>query len=331
MQIKFSSAIGNTPARVNRMTGEILLNADTWSDYTPYEQRLILLHEQGHFLLKTTNEQEADAYALKNYLLTEIESLKKALSSFYNTLDMRNPAHVARYNQAAKIIVETDYELGNHKLIKILKQMYDNELKQLITGYITKKGYSSIAELQAQPQATRDKLMTEFYALPEVVALIASQLKAESSYSEFAGIGAAFSGGINAIKTLIKSPAADKIITWAKDNIGEVFKGDKDIAQNSAAQTAQVAGQMLIGGNANTQTPQQDNSAQIAQMQAQAAAQAEIERAKAEVAAKAEEARLKAEGEKKIAAEKKKKTTMFIGIGAAIVVIAVVLIVVLKK
>ncbi len=77
---------GSTPAKVNRVTGVMMIDAGWWKKL-PTEHRLfILLHEYAHAILNTTDEYEADAYAFKlytdlGYSLTEsVKALTRVLS-----------------------------------------------------------------------------------------------------------------------------------------------------------------------------------------------------------------------------------------------------------
>ena len=60
MTYTFSDSIGSTPAKVNRETGEVFLNKTVWPTLSKPYQAFILKHEEGHYVLKTTNELEAD-------------------------------------------------------------------------------------------------------------------------------------------------------------------------------------------------------------------------------------------------------------------------------
>jgi len=319
MRIEFVPGLGNTPARVNRKTGTIFLNSDTWNNYTDFEKKLIILHEQAHYLLQTKNEQEADAYAVQQFIGSEFESLKKSLQSFYSTLDMSNPAHRDRYKAVLRRIIQTDYyKFGNYKLQKILYKMYEAELKQITIDFLKSKGVKDINELS---QAQKDALMTEFFKLPEVISLLSEELKAEvSNYSDFPGIGLAISGAVSAGKALIGSAVGKKVTGWIGDKIGGLF-GNKDKAKKEAEKSVEKAGNKILGGSQATQSPQQDTS-QIQMLQMQMQAQAGQD---AQIAKQAEEARIKAEQ------EKKKKTMLYIGIGVGVIVLAVVLFVVLRK
>ena len=66
--IKYDPAIAPSIARINRETGELSLNPKLWDRYTPEQKHVILLHEQGHFMLQTPSEVEANRHAISEFL-----------------------------------------------------------------------------------------------------------------------------------------------------------------------------------------------------------------------------------------------------------------------
>lgn len=61
-------ALENTPARINRRTGELFLNKKTWHNIPDEHKTIILLHEKGHLERNTASEGEANNYAIEKYL-----------------------------------------------------------------------------------------------------------------------------------------------------------------------------------------------------------------------------------------------------------------------
>lgn len=66
--IKYDPTIAPSIARINRETGELSLNPKLWDRYTPEQKHVILLHEQGHFMLQTPSEVEANRHAISEFL-----------------------------------------------------------------------------------------------------------------------------------------------------------------------------------------------------------------------------------------------------------------------
>lgn len=57
-----------TIARINRLTGDLYINPEVWGKLGPLHKEYILLHEQGHFDLKTPDEFRANQFAIKRFI-----------------------------------------------------------------------------------------------------------------------------------------------------------------------------------------------------------------------------------------------------------------------
>lgn len=68
MIYRYKDNMGSNPASVNIRTGVVSLNRDIWDKLTDYEKAIILLHEEGHYRLKTLDEIRADIYSIDKYL-----------------------------------------------------------------------------------------------------------------------------------------------------------------------------------------------------------------------------------------------------------------------
>jgi len=88
--VTYNSFMGNIPARVNRMTGELQINPAIWNDLPSDYKEFILLHEEGHLKLNTPSEYEANRYAIENYAavgsLTDAEGARRitVLAEIFN-------------------------------------------------------------------------------------------------------------------------------------------------------------------------------------------------------------------------------------------------------
>ncbi len=76
-----SRTLGLCPAAVYMDSGDIEINLSVWGSYTPFQQRFILYHEMGHYLLQTSSEERADRYALHRLYATAPQSLKQSLGT----------------------------------------------------------------------------------------------------------------------------------------------------------------------------------------------------------------------------------------------------------
>jgi hypothetical protein len=77
--------IRNSPAAVNRRTGTLMLNADTFDALPENTKAFIRHHEAGHLVLDTTNELSADAYAFQK-MMAEGRSMKDCVHALTSLL-----------------------------------------------------------------------------------------------------------------------------------------------------------------------------------------------------------------------------------------------------
>ena len=87
----------------------ILVNSLTFGVAPEYAQRFYLAHELGHWLLGTSSEEAADAFALGLLAGTEHRSLKKCLESLNRLHTIPYPRLEALYQRC------TDIERKNKK------------------------------------------------------------------------------------------------------------------------------------------------------------------------------------------------------------------------
>jgi|GEM_PF-1148576 len=182
------SNLGNTPARVHRPTGTVFINNNIWNELSLPEQKIILLHEEGHYVLQTKNEKEADYYAFKHYAGTEPYSLKNTLLTLYNNLDINNnPAHLQRFNSLLKIVLWYDfsnygnkkalnYLLKTNKMEEISNNSISNVTSNLLIDFLRQKGIKNISALNL-PE--REALLTEFMKTPQVQYVITRKAQSE--------------------------------------------------------------------------------------------------------------------------------------------------------
>lgn len=110
MFFTFWPDLGNTPARVNRFTGEIQINNRYFRNMPDFRKQFIIEHEKGHFNLDTRSEFEADAYAFKKMAGTHPYSLKESVKSISQVLTFRNPEHLQRLTAIVQKALEFDYK-----------------------------------------------------------------------------------------------------------------------------------------------------------------------------------------------------------------------------
>lgn len=108
--------LGNTPARVNRRTGEMILSLRHMRAM-PKEHRLfVMLHEKAHVELQTTNELKADARAFKEYADLGY-SLNASVKALTRVLNGDNAEHAWRMYAQLQRAKAYDYShYGNTKI-----------------------------------------------------------------------------------------------------------------------------------------------------------------------------------------------------------------------
>lgn len=88
----------DSPAGCDRDTKVIVVNPELFNRLTPFQKKFILLHEEGHLALNTSEETSADAYAFDRLAGTEFRSLKQAVGALQEILDGTSPEHKERYD-----------------------------------------------------------------------------------------------------------------------------------------------------------------------------------------------------------------------------------------
>lgn len=80
--------IGDTPARVNIDTQVVEVDAPVFYTFTPWQQKMILGHEEGHVVLDTVDDEiAADRYSIEKFAGSEAYSLRRMVDEmivFFN-------------------------------------------------------------------------------------------------------------------------------------------------------------------------------------------------------------------------------------------------------
>lgn len=99
---------GNSPANVNRVTGELKVS-QYWIDRLPdCHIAFIILHEINHIREQTTDEREADAAAFRDYVRMGLP-VQCSIYALSDVLNMSNPEHLERVELAYKRALNFDY------------------------------------------------------------------------------------------------------------------------------------------------------------------------------------------------------------------------------
>ena len=144
--------VGNSPAVIveNDFTGDavIYLNNNVFPKLTPFQQKFVVQHELGHYVLNTDSEIEADTYAFDILAGTEFQSLKQCISAIYDLLPVMNNGRAPRLKSMIENALEWDAENGNEKaaaeLYKVSAMDVNTFLNYFETNYlgIKKRGWN---------------------------------------------------------------------------------------------------------------------------------------------------------------------------------------------
>ena len=162
--------LGDCPAAVHMDTGIKEINTSVWNNYSEFEKRFILEHENGHYILQTDDESEADKYALEKVYGKYHKSLKRSIATLHKIGIIDQDRMRQLYIEALKIDVQKN---GNKKAAKELNNLGLNAMKEKMTlnngplGSIINKRRADGAETtntqsaQVIAQNLRDRFMSQ--------------------------------------------------------------------------------------------------------------------------------------------------------------------------
>ena len=98
----------DTPAAIDRETATLFINPKIYFKLTRFQQRFVVLHEEGHLVLNTDIEELADAYAFDRLVGTEYRSMKQMIETLETILDPNRIGHKLRIDALYKRAIEWD-------------------------------------------------------------------------------------------------------------------------------------------------------------------------------------------------------------------------------
>lgn len=98
----------DTPAAIDRETATLFINPKIYFKLTRFQQRFVVLHEEGHLVLNTDIEELADAYAFDRLVGTEYRSMKQMIETLETILDPNRLGHKLRIDALYKRAIEWD-------------------------------------------------------------------------------------------------------------------------------------------------------------------------------------------------------------------------------
>ena len=105
-------------AAVNRFDGTFYKGRG-WDALTPAQQKLVQLHEVGHYILQSVDESECDKFALAAYLLDR-PGIADALRDFVGALSS-TPEEIKRAQTLVEFAIYMDAKDGGKESEKIFK------------------------------------------------------------------------------------------------------------------------------------------------------------------------------------------------------------------
>lgn len=161
----------DNPASINISSGELFLNKHKFFSLPEDHRVLILLHELGHYRLKTKNEFKADNFAFKNFV-NYGGSLKSTVKSISDTLK-GEPEHYLRLENRIKMAKAAD----QNKITNYVGPSQSNDI------YLTQEQYEAleIRVDQQEQQVDREIALIE----AEILQIDGQFLDAEQRKAEY--------------------------------------------------------------------------------------------------------------------------------------------------
>lgn len=131
-KITYFPTLGGTPARVNRVTGEMQISLEHWKQLPPEHRFFIMLHELAHLVLQTRDEKAVDEWAFAEYAKRGY-SLKQSVFALTKVLSFTNQEHYWRAYLQLERAREYDYYVNGNK------KAYDNALCECDSPLCKKK------------------------------------------------------------------------------------------------------------------------------------------------------------------------------------------------
>ena len=123
-KVYFVEDLGKTPARCLRSTGECWVALKWWRTL-PFEHKIfILLHENAHIVLNSSDEKLVDAYAHKQYMDMGF-SLTESIYALSKVLSFSSGEHTERLQN--QMVRATVYDITVNKNKKLEKELLNKQ------------------------------------------------------------------------------------------------------------------------------------------------------------------------------------------------------------
>jgi hypothetical protein len=116
-RVYFVEHIDRTPACCLRSTGEMWIDINKWRTFT-YEQKVfIILHENAHIVLNTSDEKAVDKLAHEQYMAMGL-SLTKSVHALTRVLSYSTDEHMERTVAQLKRAIVYDVLVNKNKKLE---------------------------------------------------------------------------------------------------------------------------------------------------------------------------------------------------------------------
>lgn len=123
IKVYFVEDLGRTPACCLRSTGEMWISLKHWRKMTFEAKVFVILHENAHIVLNSSNEKLVDAYAHNQYMRMGY-SLTESIKALTKVLSYTTEEHNERtINQARRACLYDIHINGNKKLKSYLNKI----------------------------------------------------------------------------------------------------------------------------------------------------------------------------------------------------------------
>ena len=154
-----------SPARVNRRTGEVFLSNLFFEKYTPEQQQYILLHEEGHFVLNTKSEEEADRYAAEK-MLDSGYGFKRTFRAQNNSLYRTGESDQRRIS-LFNYLKNKDMDFGDNDNIAVLDdQLLYVQFEDYDGGFVFQNNYIGTEPEADEIEALEFVRYCDYYGFP---------------------------------------------------------------------------------------------------------------------------------------------------------------------
>jgi hypothetical protein len=156
LKVVFRKNKDGAPANVRLSDGTCFVDPDFWHTASDDEKRIVLYHEEGHYLLNTRSEYYADNYALNRYF-QEGGRPKKAVLAVVSTLPLDNTERQLRALNVLNLSKEHNEKLKAMEFTNAYAGEYDDIVSFLGLGKKGKENRQQKKDLKLDRRAAKNE------------------------------------------------------------------------------------------------------------------------------------------------------------------------------